>query len=376
MSSFLFAPLSLRELELPNRIVVSPMCQYSAVDGTAGDWHFQHLGHLALSGAGLLMIEATAVERSGRITCGCLGLYSDENEAALKRVLEAIRSWRGPTKLGIQLAHAGRKGSQSAPWQGGRPLKPEEGAYETFAPSAIPFSDGWHTPTVLDREGLGRIKDAFVAAARRAARLGLELVELHAAHGYLLHEFFSPISNKRDDGYGGDLKGRMRFLLEVSAAVRDVWPQERPMGARISGSDWLGEGATPEDAVVLARELKAIGLDYVCVSSGGIVPRAPIRSGSGYQVPFAARVRKETGVVTCSVGMIADPVQAEEIIASGQADMVALARAFLDNPRWVWHAAQRLGVEIAYPPQYERAHPKAWSGAKLARSSERAPSVA
>jgi 2,4-dienoyl-CoA reductase-like NADH-dependent reductase (Old Yellow Enzyme family) len=368
MTSPLFSPVTLGAVSLANRIVVAPMCQYSADDGSATDWHLQHLGSLALSGAALLMIEATAVERQGRITHGCLGLYSDANEAALGRVLALLRSIGCHAKVGIQLAHAGRKGSAQRPWEGGQALKAEAGAYPTVAPSALPFDASWHTPAQLDAAGMGRIKDAFVSAARRAARLGLDAVELHAAHGYLLQEFFSPLANRREDAYGGDLEGRMRFPLEIAAAVREVWPEARMLGARISGSDWLEGGATTDDAVVLARRLKALGFDYVCVSSGGVVPKAvPKPLVPGYQVPFAARVRKEAGIATRAVGMIVHPRQAEDVIASGQADMVALARGFLDDPRWVWHAAQALGVEIAYPPQYGRAHPKAWPGAALVR---------
>jgi 2,4-dienoyl-CoA reductase-like NADH-dependent reductase (Old Yellow Enzyme family) len=376
MPSPLFSPFPLRDVELPNRIVVSPMCQYSAEDGSANDWHLQHLGHLALSGAGLLMIEASAVERPGRITLGCLGLYSDANEAALARVLQAVRSFGGHARLGIQLAHAGRKGSAHKPWHGGHALKPAEGAYETFAPSAVPLAEDWHAPTALDHKGIGRIKDAFVAATRRAARLGIDVAEMHAAHGYLLHEFFSPLANRREDGYGGDLKGRMRLLLEIAAAMREVWPRERPLGARVSGSDWLEGGATVEDCVVLARELKALGLDYVCVSSGGILTKAPIRLGPGYQVPFAAQVRKESGIATRAVGMIVDPFHAERILAAGEADMVALARGFLDDPRWGWHAAELLGVELEYPDQYKRAQPKVWPGAQLARPVAMEPRAA
>jgi len=367
MVSQLFTPFPLGALELANRVVVSPMCQYSAVDGSATDWHFQHLGHLSISGAGLLMIEATAVEPSGRITQGCLGLYSDDNERALGRVLTAIRGFHPRAKLGIQLGHSGRKGSAHKPWHGGQALKAGEGAFQTWAPSAIAFADDWHTPKSLSLMEMGRIKDSFVAATRRAARLRIELVEMHAAHGYLLHEFFSPLSNRREDRYGGDLDGRMRLMVEVAGAMRDVWPSGRPMGARISGSDWLEGGATIEDAVLLARRLKATGLDYVCVSSGGIVPKASIKLEPGYQVPFAARIRKEAGIATRAVGMIVDPLQAEEIVASGKADLVALARGFLDNPRWVWHAAEALGVEVAYPPPYLRVQRKVWPGAELVR---------
>jgi len=367
MTSPLFTPFELGPVSCANRVVVSPMCQYSAVDGSASDWHLQHLGSLALSGAGLLMIEASAVERDGRITHGCLGLYSDANEAALGRVLELLRNIGSHAKIGIQLAHAGRKGSAQRPWEGGKALTPETGAYRTVAPSALPFDTGWHTPAALDAAGMARIKDAFVAMARRADRLGIDVAELHAAHGYLLQEFFSPLANRREDAYGGDREGRMRFPLEVAAAVREAWPRGRALGARISGSDWLDGGADIDDAVAFARQLKALGFDYVCVSSGGVVPRAvPKALQPGYQVPFAARVREEAGIATRAVGLIVDPHHAEDIIATGQADMVALARGFLDDPRWVWHAAQALGVEFAVPPQYARLHPKIWPGAVIA----------
>ncbi|MFI4987731.1 MAG: NADH:flavin oxidoreductase/NADH oxidase [Alphaproteobacteria bacterium] len=368
MTSALFSPLTLGALTLANRVAVAPMCQYSADDGSATDWHLQHLGHLSLSGAALLMIEATAVERHGRITLGCLGLYSDANEAALKRVLELLRNVGSRAAIGIQLAHAGRKGSAQPPWDGGKALAAAAGAYPTAAPSALPFDAAWHTPEALDAAGIARIKDAFVAAARRAVRLGLDVVELHAAHGYLLQEFFSPLANRRVDAYGGDLEGRMRLPLEIAAALRELWPRERVLGARISGSDWLEGGATIEDAVIFARRLRALGLDYVCVSSGGVVPKAvPGSLVPGYQVPLAARVRSESGIATRAVGLIVDPHHAEEIVASGQADMVALARGFLDNPRWMWHAAEALGAEVAYPPQYARAQAKLWPGARLAR---------
>lgn len=361
----LFTPFKLRELTLPNRIVVSPMCQYSARDGNATDWHMQHLGSLAVSNAGLLVIEATAVEQAGRITPRDLGLFSDANEAALDRVLRACRCV-GNTLIGIQLAHAGRKASAHVPWRGGTPLKPNEGAWQTFAPSPIPFAEGWPTPQALDRDGLARVRDAFAAAAGRANRLGLDLAELHAAHGYLLHEFLSPLSNRREDEYGGSLENRMRFPLEVAVALRDAWPKDRPCGARITGSDWREDGFQIEDAVAFARELKGLGFDYVCVSSGGIVPKASIAVGPGYQVPFAAQVRAGTGVATCAVGLIVEPHQAETILLGGEADLVALARSFIYDPRWVWHAAEAFGVKIPYPLQYERAQPKVWPGAALA----------
>jgi 2,4-dienoyl-CoA reductase-like NADH-dependent reductase (Old Yellow Enzyme family) len=368
MSSRLFSPIELRGLRLSNRIVVSPMCQYSAVDGSANDWHMQNLGSLALSGAGLVMIEATHVTAQGRITHGCLGLYSDANEAAIGRLLAFCRRFAPETRIGIQIAHAGWKASAQLPWFGSRALTAEQHPWQTVAPSALPFGEGWHVPKALEAGELDAIREAFVAAARRAARLGLDLIELHAAHGYLLHEFLSPLSNRRADRYGGSLENRMRFPLEVAEAVRAAWPAERPMGARITGQDWLPDGLTPEDAVAFARALKVLGLDYVCVSSGGIHPKTNVPSTPGYNVPMARQVRAETGIVTRTVGMIADPLQAETIIAKGEADLVALARAMIDDPRWPWHAAEELEVEIAYPPQYQRGQPKIWPGARLARS--------
>jgi 2,4-dienoyl-CoA reductase-like NADH-dependent reductase (Old Yellow Enzyme family) len=366
MTSPLFTPIALRQLTLKNRIVVAPMCQYSAEDGSANDWHLLHLGSLAAGGAGLLMIEATAVEARGRITLGCLGLYSDANEAALQRVVAACRRL-GNTPLGIQLAHAGRKGSATRPWEGIRALTPAEGAWQTCAPSAIPLDEGWPAPHALGAVEMDALVDAFVSATRRAARLGLDLVELHCAHGYLMHEFLSPIANRRDDAYGGSLENRMRLPLRIAKAVREAWPAERPLGARITGTDWLEGGFTVEDAVQLARALKAVGCDYVCVSSGGIVGKAPIPIGPGYQLALAERVRRDSGLATRAVGLIAEPHQAAAVIASGQADMVAMARAFLDDPRWVWHAAEALGASAAMPPQYARVRADLWPGAALAR---------
>jgi len=329
------------------------MCQYSAIDGDATDWHLIHLGQFAISGVGLLMIEATAVSADGRITLGDLGLYSDQNEKALDRVIRSCRAYSS-VPIGIQLAHAGRKGSAHVPWKGGGPLGKSEGAWQTVAPSVLPRDVGWPIPRALDRAEMDGIKDHYVDATKRASRIGLDLVELHIAHGYLLHEFLSPISNKRTDQYGGSLENRMRFVLEIAATIREVWPADRPVGARITGSDWISGGLTIEDAIVLAKELKSLGFDYACVSSGGIIPKTDMITGPGYQVPFAARVKKDAGIVTRAVGLINDSFQAEEIISSGKADMVALGRAFLDDPHWVWHAASRLGVDIPYPPQYLR----------------------
>jgi 2,4-dienoyl-CoA reductase-like NADH-dependent reductase (Old Yellow Enzyme family) len=364
----LFSPLSLGPIQLPNRIAVSPMCQYSASDGSASDWHLQHLMQLAIGRAGMVVVEATAVERSGRISHGCLGLYSDANEAALARVLDpARRVAAAGTAFAIQLAHAGRKASCQAPFQGGKPLPRGEDPWPTVAPSAVPFADGWHVPEALDAKGLERIVGAFRQAAVRAVRLGFDAIELHGAHGYLLHEFLSPVSNKRSDAYGGSAENRMRLPLEVMQAVRAVVPHTIALGARITGSDWADGGLTADGAVAFAKALKGIGTDYVCVSSGGNIAAARIPLAPGYQVPFAAKVKAATGIATRAVGLIATPEQAEAIIAEGKADFVALARAFLDDARWVWHAAERLGAEISYPPQYARVSRAIWPGAALVR---------
>jgi 2,4-dienoyl-CoA reductase-like NADH-dependent reductase (Old Yellow Enzyme family) len=366
--SMLFTPVRLGRVELSNRVVLSPMCQYSADDGVAGDWHLQHLIQYGYSGAGLVTLEATAVERRGRITHGCLGLYSDACEAALTRIIDAARRFGGQTRFGIQLAHAGRKASAHRPWEEkGSPLGPDQDPWLTVAPSALPFSAGWPVPEELDEKEMGRIRDAFVGAALRAARIGFDLVELHAAHGYLLHEFLSPIANRRTDSYGGSLENRMRFPLDVARAVRAALPEKMAVGARITGTDWVDGGWTPEDAVAFAGRLKSLDAAYVCVSSGGITHPMQIPALPGYNVPFAERVKKETGSTVQTVGMIVKPEQAEGIIASGQADMVCLARAFLDNPRWVWHAAEALGADVYYPQQYGRARRSVWPGAALIR---------
>jgi NADPH2 dehydrogenase len=365
MANRLFEPMTLGGIALANRVAVSPMCQYSAEDGVANDWHLQHLGALSLSGAALLVVEQTAVEPEGRITPGCLGLYSDANEAALGSVVALCRRW-GSARLGIQLAHAGRKGSSQLPWQGGGPLAPGDGAWTALAPSPIPFDDRRPAPQALDDEGLARICEAHAAAAERADRLGFDLVELLAAHGFLLHSFLSPIANRRSDRYGGSLGNRMRFPLAVAAAVRAVWPRDKALGMRITGCDWIAGGIATPEAGVFARELREIGLDYVCVSSGGISPQARPEVAPGYQVPLAAAVREASGIAVQAVGMIVNPQQAESIVAERRADCVALARAFLDDPRWAWHAADALGVAIRCPPQYRRARPDQWPGAPLA----------
>jgi NADPH2 dehydrogenase len=362
MTSALFSPLRLAALELPNRIVVSPMCQYSADDGSATDWHMMHLGMLANSGAALVVVEATAVERSGRITHGCLGLYSDDNELALARVIARCRR-SGTARFGIQLAHAGRKASSERPWEGGGPLKPGADPWPTMAASALPYGDKWHTPRVVTAEDMARVRDAFVASAQRALRIGFDAIELHMAHGYLMHSFMSPISNRRDDRFGGSLENRLRFPLEVARAVRAVVPKDVPLGARITGSDWREGGLTADDAVAIAKALKQAGLDFVCISSGGITADTRNPTEPGYNVPIAARVKKEAGIATRTVGLIVTPRQAEAIIADGQADMVCMARAFLDDPHWAWHAARALGADVARPPQYQRAGPKLWAPA-------------
>ena len=357
MTSRLFAPLKIGALEIANRITVSPMCQYSAIDGTMNEWHLQHLPNMALSGAGLVITEATHVTAQGRITPGCAGLYSDANEQAMAQVVRVCRSL-SPAKLGIQLAHAGRKASAQRPWEGGKALSAEQGAWPTLAPSALALAPDWPVPKALDRAGMDEVKRAFVDSARRALRAGFDLIEVHSAHGYLLNEFLSPLANKREDEYGGSLENRMRYPLEVFKAMREAWP--KALGARIPGSDYVEGAWGPDDAVVYARELKKLGCDYVTVSGGGVVLDAKVPVGPAYQAPFAERVKRDTGIVTGSVGMITEPRQAENLIAEGKVDFVAIARGLLFNPRWGWHAAVALGAEAAYPPQYARCAPKLW----------------
>lgn len=359
MSSKLFEPIRLRGLTLPNRIVVAPMCQYSAVDGSATDWHLFHWTQFALGGVGLFVMEATGVSAQGRISPACLGLYSDDNERAMARALKAAKTY-GTAPMGIQLAHAGRKASTYPPGNKGMgALSKEDGAWQTVSASAIPYGN-WHTPLALDHDGLARVKAEFVTAAQRAVRIGLDEIELHMAHGYLMQQFLSPLSNHRNDEYGGDLEGRMKYPLEVFAAVRAAIPDAMPLGARINATDWAHGGWTLDEAVVFARRLKDIGCDFICVSSSGSTPAQKIEVKPLYQVPFAKRIRKETGVLTRAVGMIFTPQQAEEILADGAADMVALARAELDDPRWAWHAAKALGADAAYPIQYRRAKFDVW----------------
>ncbi|HSM97515.1 MAG TPA: NADH:flavin oxidoreductase/NADH oxidase [Gallionella sp.] len=355
--SKLFSPIALGKLVLRNRIVISPMCQYSAEQGRASDWHLIHLGHLALSGAGLLFIEATAVTPEGRISPGDLGLWSDQTEAALARVIKSIRQYSA-IPIAIQLAHAGRKASTQVPWQGGQFMSPQNGGWQTVAPSALPFADGDALPHALDEAGLRQIRNGYVSAAQRAHRLGMDVIELHAAHGYLLHQFLSPLSNTRADRYGGTPENRMRFPLEVFDAIRAAVPADKPVGIRISATDWVAGGWDIGQSVVFAKELQSRGCSFIDVSSGGLSPLQQIPLGPGYQVPYAERIRRETGLATIAVGLITEPEQAEAIVSSGQADMVALARGMLYDPRWPWHAAARLGAQADAPKQYLRSQPR------------------
>jgi NADPH2 dehydrogenase len=354
--SALFSPIKLRGLELPNRIMVAPMCQYSAVNGEANDWHFTHINTLALSGAAMFCIEATHVEAVGRITPGCLGLYNDATEAALKPILASVRK-HSKTAVAVQLAHAGRKGSSHTPWDGGQQIPLSEAGWQTEGPSAVPHKEGELAPLALDALGLARIRDAFVAAAKRAERLGIDAVELHSAHGYLLHQFLSPISNRRTDQYGGTLQNRMRYPLEVFDAVRAAFPANKPVGVKVSSTDWVEGGWDLAQTIEYAGELKKRGVDWVDASSGGVSPQQKIPLGPSYQVPFAQGIKEATGVTTMAVGLITEAKQAEDIVASGKADMVALARAMLYDPRWGWHAAAELGGQVEAPPQYWRSQP-------------------
>jgi 2,4-dienoyl-CoA reductase-like NADH-dependent reductase (Old Yellow Enzyme family) len=354
--SALFSPLALRSVTLPNRIVVSPMCQYSAEEGRATAWHMMHLGALALSGAGALCIEATAVEPEGRITSSDLGLYDDSTEAALKTVVEAIRKY-SKIPVMIQLAHAGRKASSQLPWEGGQLIPLAQGGWAPWAPSATPYKDGEAAPRALDAAGLARVRDAFAATARRAARLGIDGIEVHGAHGYLLHEFLSPLSNHRTDSYGGSLENRMRFPLEIFDAVRAAFPADKPVGIRVSASDWVDGGWDLDQTLVLAKALKARGIDWIDASSGGLSPLQKIALKPGYQTHFAEAIKKETGAATIAVGLITGIQQAEQIVAGGTADLVALARGMLYDPHWPWRAAAELGAHVDAPPQYWRAPP-------------------
>ncbi len=356
--SALFTPFRVGGIELANRIIIAPMCQYSAVDGCMTDWHLIHLGQLALSGAALLTIEATAVVPEGRITYADVGLWDDRTEAAMARVLEGVRRW-SDMPIAIQLAHAGRKASTDLPWKGGAQIAPDHtNGWQTEAPSAVPYDAKEHPPVALDRDGLVRVRDAFVEAARRAARLGLDAVQLHAAHGYLLHEFLSPLSNRRDDEYGGSLENRMRFPLEVYDAVRAVFPADKPVTVRVSGTDWVEGGWDIAQTVAFAQALEAKGCAAIHISSGGLDPAQRIPVGPSYQVPLARAVRAVTRMPVIAVGQITEFEQAEAIVGTGDADFVALARAILYNPRWPWHAAAHFGARVKAPDQYLRSQPR------------------
>ena len=354
----LFEPLQVGGLRLANRIVIAPMCQYSAEDGCMTDWHVIHLGHLALSGAALLTIEATAVLPEGRISYADTGLWSDANEKAMARVLASVRHW-SDMPIAIQLGHAGRKASTDKPWHGGGQFTPgQPNGWRTVAPSPLAFAAGENPPTELDRAGLDRIRDAFADAAVRAARLDLAAVQLHGAHGYLLHQFLSPLSNRRTDEYGGSLENRMRFPLEVFDAVRAAFPSDRPVTMRVSGTDWVEGAWDIEQTIEFARALEARGCSAIHVSSGGADPRQRIPVGPGFQVPLARAVKQAVNMPVVAVGLITGFEQAEAIVGTGDADLVALARGMLYDPRWPWHAAAELGGKVKPPPQYLRSQPR------------------
>lgn len=353
--SVLFSPLKLREVTFRNRVFVSPMCQYSSRDGLPTEWHLVHLGSRAVGGAGLVMVEATAVNPEGRISPTDSGLWSDEHAQAFRRIAAFVREHGAVA--GIQLAHAGRKASTALPWQGEGPVAPGDGGWQPVAPSPLAFAESYPVPREMTLADLEALRGDFATAARRAAEAGFEVMELHMAHGYLFHEFLSPLTNRRTDGYGGSAEGRMRLPLEVARDVRAVWPQRLPLFVRVSATDWVEGGWDLSGTVELARRLKETGVDLIDCSSGGIVPGVRVPVGPGYQTPFAAAVRREAGIATGAVGMITQPAQAEQIVATGQADAVLLAREMLRDPYWPLHAAHTLGAEVPWPVQYLRAKP-------------------
>jgi 2,4-dienoyl-CoA reductase-like NADH-dependent reductase (Old Yellow Enzyme family) len=354
----LFKPIRVGQLDLANRIVIAPMCQYSAENGCMNDWHLVHLGQLAVSGAALLTIEATAVLPEGRITWADVGLWNDETEAAMGRTLAGIRRC-ADIPIGIQLNHAGRKASTEVPWDGGANIAPgDPHGWQTVAPSAMPYADGQPAPLALDGEGLREVRDAFAAAAVRVARLGIDLIQLHATHGYLLHQFLSPLSNRRTDAYGGSLENRMRFPLEVYDAVRAAFPAGKAVTVRITGTDWVEGGWDIEQAVAFARALEQRGCDAVHVSTGGLDPAQQIPVGPSYQVPQARAVKAAVRMPVVAVGLITGFDQAEAIVSTGDADLIALARTALYDPRWPWHAAAELGGQVRAPKQYLRSQPR------------------
>jgi len=362
-SSVLFSPLTLRGLNLANRVVVAPMCQYSAHDGIVGDWHMMHVGQFAVGGHGLFIAEATAVEPRGRISVGCPGLWNDEQMAAWKRIVDFSKTW-GNTPMAIQLAHAGRKGSSSAPWNGGHQLDENVGGWTTVAPSAIAFDDSRPEPYALTVEDIKTIVQDFADAAIRADTAGFDAIEIHAAHGYLLHQFLSPLSNQRNDEYGGCLENRLRLALDVFKAVRAVFPANKPVGIRVSATDWVDGGWDLDDTIALTCALESLDCDFIHVSSGGLSMDQKIPLGPGYQVELCSEMTKITNMPTIAVGMIDEPWQAETIIKSGQSDMIGLARGMLFDPHWSWRAAKALGAEAPYPRQYERALPASYTMAQ------------
>ena len=351
--SILFSPVTFREVTARNRVFVSPMCQYSSEDGFPTDWHLVHLGARALGGAGMVMMEATAVSPEGRITPWDMGIWTDDHAAAMRRIVQFVRA-QGAVPA-IQLAHAGRKASTDKPWNGGAGLSPAQGGWEPVAPSAIPFTANYPKPRAMTAADIDKVVADFTAAARRARSAGFETVELHMAHGYLLHEFLSPLSNRRTDDYGGTLANRMRLPLRVARSVREVWPSGLPLFARLSCTDWVEGGWDLPQSIELSRALKEAGVDLIDCSSGALTPDAKIPVGPNYQVVFAEAVRREAGVATGAVGMITEAAQAEQIVGSGQADCVLIARALLDDPHWPLHAAAELGVDLEWPVQYARA---------------------
>ena len=366
--SVLFSPLEIGPVQVPNRIAIAPMCQYSANDGCATDWHLQLVMNYAMSGAATVILEATAVTREGRISHGCLGLNSDACEYALARVLAAARAVAMPgTRFGIQICHAGRKGSTLRNWEGGGPLTRETSAWRTVAPSALPYADSWPVPEALSECEIEALIKAYGEATARAARIGFDMVELHAAHGYLVHQFHSPVSNTRTDAWGGTSEKRLRFPFAVAEAMRAAAPERMALGARITGTDYIEGALTVDDAVHLADAFKMRGFHYACVSSGNIIAGGRPASGPGFNVPNAARVRSETGIVVRTAGLIAEARQAEDIVANRGVDQIAIARGMLDDPRWGWHAAEKLGVKLQLPPQYNRVGAGVWPGAKIAR---------
>lgn len=365
MDALLFKPLTLRGLTLENRIVVEPMTQFSANDGAGEDWHLMHLGQYAVSGAGLVFTESTYVAPDARNTPMCLSLYSDEQEAAIARI-KRFYAAHGTARFGVQLCHAGRRASAREPWLGGGARPIAEGGYATWAPSPLPISPQWPDPQPLDVAQMHGIRDAFVGSCRRALRAGADVIELHCAHGYLMHQFLSPLSNQRADCYGGSLENRLRFPLEVFEALRAAWPADKPLGVRVSATDWVEGGWDIKQTIAFAKALDTLGCDFIDVSSGGLSNAQKIVIGPGYQTPFAAAIKAAVKMKVIAVGLINDAHQAETILREGRADMIGLARAMLYDPRWPWHAAHALGVKLKYPRQYERAHPSLSTTAGIA----------